>query len=196
MKKKRNKLNAIIVTALSLALMLSACGSSTTGAKASKDSIPLSEVIFSGEDVLIYDYPYGSETIDKKAGGNLYLLKADGTLYEIRVAGTLGDVSQMSIEDLVSYPDQEDCGNVSWNIFTNETGSGTKYIKGSFTPSSFTFGNFQNHTSIYDCSYMVFLYTGPNGYPQYCLIRDTDDTIDKTIYLDAPGTDGFTTDGK
>ncbi|MDD6307520.1 MAG: hypothetical protein PUA75_11400 [Clostridiales bacterium] len=209
-KRKRNKFKAVVAIALSMALMLGACGSQSAGAGASKDMIPLSEVIFSDEDLLIWTGgggardDYTGSTIDKKdIPYSFYRITPDGTRYigQYRSEVTLGYVAQMSDEeiltdDLISWKDEG--VPVSWNIITDGTGNNTSYISFDPGPNSRDIGNFLGHITIYDSSYMVFSYI-KGGIPRagaFYLIRDTKDTIDKTVYLDPPGTEGFTVDGK
>ena len=205
MKIKRNKLVSVVAMALSMALMLGACGSQSTGATASKDMIPLLDIIFSDEDVLIYrsmkmtsGEDYTGSTISAKNPGRVYA-------YRIRPDGTssaswsmdLGELAQMSDEEILtdsSYEWQE-IDPCSWNITTDTTGENTYSIEWF---DDFSIGEFQGHTTIYNSSYMIFSYINQNGIIPNCfvLIRDTKDTMDKTVYLDTPGTEGFKVDGQ
>lgn len=206
MKTKRNKLVSVVAMALSMALMLGACGSQSTGARASKDMIPLSDIIFSDEDVLIYragrmgsDYTVSS--ISKDWRTTVYRFQPDGNYSEIFGVG-LGELAQMSDEEILANDEWYEDGAYSWNIATDGSGNNTDYIHWVEETNKYAIGAFQGHITIYDSSYMVF--SSISYYSSYyvsdsnafILIRDTKDTMDKTVYLDTPGTEGFKVDGQ
>lgn len=170
-------------------------------------------------DVIVYQCGYGEggsfegkeESID-----HTRICLADGSFYLINGGGDLGDLAQKDDEEIIkeNMKHVNTKGNYKLGIWTDDTGNNTAtesilvqatyckdwensqkdgwigYVGGT------SMGSFVGHIEVYDSSYMMFQEDGNYDSTKIYLIRDTEETKDKTIVFDPVGTDGIVVDTK
>lgn len=210
----KKKIKILLTLVLSVGL-LGGCGSSSTSSK----EIAFSELLKS--DVIIYSGTIGQgdsiEGKDEKIF-DAHICGADGTYSWYEIKGLkLGELAQKSDEEVVesisSTYDVTTVGNYKLGILTDSTGNSTEtecllvrstYDKRwenskesgwiGYTGGIKEIGNFVGHITVYDTSYMMFQRIRNSDCIDFYLIKDTEETKDKTVYLDAVGTEGIVVD--
>lgn len=171
-------------------------------------------------DVIIYQCGYGEgghfegkeESID-----HTRICRADGSFYLIDGGGDLGELAQMDDEEIIQKKSEHanTKGNYKLGIVTDDTGNNTAtecvLVQATYSNQwenskeegwigyvggTGGIGNFVGHIEVYDSSYMMFQKSGNYDSTIIYLIRDTEETKDKTIVFDAVGTDGIVVDKK
>lgn len=135
-------------------------------------------------------------------------------LRDVEGMDSMGECAQMSDEDILKHASVKNSGYYKFNVITDETGNNTKEEMVdimTYDPEDKDYdfpgfhyiqvGYFSGHVTIYDSSYMMFVgaWYDSRDYNHgncYYFIRDTEDTIDKTVYLDQPSTEGIYVDVK
>ncbi|MGN0142102.1 MAG: hypothetical protein ACI4AD_07725 [Roseburia sp.] len=195
-----------------LVTLLGACGSGTTSSK---------EIAFSKlfeNDVIIFKGE--GESFEGKEEGiaEVYICGADGTYSQYNTKSKkLDKLAQLNDEEVIEYItssyDVYTLGNYKLGIKTDSTGNSTDtegilvqatYNAGhansrepgwiGYTGGTSSIGYFVGHVTVYDSSYMMFEKSGQYGSTVRYLIRDTEETKDKTVVFDAVGTDGIVVD--
>lgn len=169
-------------------------------------------------DVIIYQCGYGEgghfegkeESIDRTK-----ICRADGSFFSVEKGGKLGELAQKDDEEIIQEEIEHTYtrGTYKLGIKTDDTGNSTAtesilvqatYSKKweesqedgwiGYIGGIEEMGDFVGHIEVYDSSYMMFQKSGNYDSTIIYLIRDTEETKDKTIVFDAVGTDGIVVD--
>ena len=222
----KRKIAAILTIALLTTTLFSGCGSqaeSNSGSSDKNGTTGSQEFVFSKlfeNDVIIYQCGYGErghfegkeESMDR-----IRICRADGTFYSIEKGGKLGELAQKDDEEIIQKAIEHPYtrGTYKLGIITDDTGNSTAtesiLVQATYSDISEEsqedgwigyvggigeIGNFVGHIEVYDSSYMMFQKPGDYDSTKIQLIRDTEETKDKTIVFDAVGTDGIVVDKK
>ena len=206
----KKKIASLLTIALLTTTLFSGCGTTNSN-----------EIAFSKlfeNDVIIYQCGYGEgssfegkeESIDRTK-----ICRADGSFYSIEKGGKLGELAQKDDEEIIQEEIEHTYtrGTYKLGIKTDDTGNSTAtesilvqatYSKKweesqedgwiGYIGGIEEMGDFVGHIEVYDSSYMMFQKSGNYDSTIIYLIRDTEETKDKTIVFDTVGTDGIVVD--
>lgn len=113
-----------VATLLMVAMLLTACGNASGGAKSYEKAPMLSEYTENGDAAILYQM-HGE--ISKDRGPDVYVFE-NGLIY-IAEIGKLGDLSKMTDEEIIAAVKSEDStpGDYIWRVYTDDTGNATDY---------------------------------------------------------------------
>ena len=222
-RKMKKRLIALLMSAIMVSGVLTGCGANDTESNAdvktetntkvevSNDTIAFSELF--KQDVIIYTC---GGTFD---GKDEDIYDVDIFYADSKYEGysdcpfDLGDIAQKDDDEILStLSDAWVVGNYKLGILSDTTGNNTDteslLVRATYASrwdnsrkpgwvgyqgGISNIGYFVGHVTVYDDTFMMFEKTSNGDISRY-LIRDTEETKDKTLYFDPIGTEGIVVD--
>lgn len=219
----KKRLIALLMSTIMVSGVLTGCGANdvesnedvkteaNTKVEVSNDTIAFSELF--KHDVIIYTCGGTFEGKDEDIY-DVDIFYADSK-YEgySECPFDLGDIAQKDDDEIISnLPDAWVVGNYKLGILSDSTGNNTDteslLVRATYASrwdnsrrpgwvgyqgGISNIGYFVGHVTVYDDTFMMFEKTS-NGDTSRYLIRDTEETKDKTVYFDPIGTEGIVVD--
>lgn len=221
-RKMKKRLIALLMSAIMVSGVLTGCGGNdaesnadvktetNTKVEVSNDTIAFSELF--KHDVIIYTCGGSFDGKDEEIY-DVDIFYADSKYEGYDDFLKLGDVAQKEDDEIIStLSDVWVIGNYKLGILSDSTGNSTDteslLVRATYdsrhdnsrrpgwvgyTGGISNIGYFVGHVTVYDDTFMMFEKTN-NGDTSRYLIRDTEETKDKTVYFDPIGTEGIVVD--